>query len=281
MSQVIFNADDFGRSSAINEAVKLAHQQGVLTSASLMVAETAWEEAVSIAREMPDLAVGLHVVVISGKAVLPPEEIPLLVDENGHFSSDPFQAGLLYFFHREARAQLHKEITAQFERFADTRLCLCHVDGHLHMHLHPTILDLLLPLAISQQSSGIRLPRDDYRLAINFDKSRRATKASWALVFGLLCRRSIRQLKNSPLKYAARVYGLMQSGQMAESYVIRALEKLQVPSAEFYFHPSTLIGSHQLGPNPGDLATLVSSRVKAVLTENNHQLSTYCALDEG
>lgn len=281
MSQVIFNADDFGRSTAINEAIELAHHQGILTSASLMVAEVGWEEAVSKAREMPDLAVGLHVVVISGKALLPPEEIPLLVDKNGYFSSDPFQAGLLYLFHREARAQLKKEITAQFERFADTKLRLCHVDGHLHMHLHPAILDLLLPLATSNRASGIRLPRDDYWLAIDFDQSRRATKASWALVFGLLCRRSIRQLKKSPLKYTARVYGLMQSGQMAESYVIRVLEQLRVPSAELYFHPSTVTGSHDLGPNPGDLATLISSKVKAVVTKNNHQLSSYCALDGG
>ena len=67
-SQVVLNADDFGRSTSINAAVLRAHEQGVLTSASLMVAEAAADEAVAIARSHPDLAVGLHVVVVAGRA---------------------------------------------------------------------------------------------------------------------------------------------------------------------------------------------------------------------
>lgn len=105
--QVILNADDFGRSAAINAAVMQSHREGVLTSASLMVAGDAVEEAVALARETPTLAIGLHVVVVAGRAVLPPNEIPHLVDGRGWFPRDPVRTGLRYFLRDRARRYYH------------------------------------------------------------------------------------------------------------------------------------------------------------------------------
>ena len=80
MVQIIMNADDFGASAAVNAAIIQAHRQGVLTSASLMVTGPAAAKAVALARQAPDLAVGLHLVVACGKSALPPDRIPHLVD---------------------------------------------------------------------------------------------------------------------------------------------------------------------------------------------------------
>jgi len=60
MRRLVVNADDFGRSEAINAGVHRAHVEGILTSASLMVCHPATPEAVRIAREHPALSVGLH-----------------------------------------------------------------------------------------------------------------------------------------------------------------------------------------------------------------------------
>ena len=49
--RLIVNADDFGRSPSINQAVALAHREGILTTASLMVNEAAADQAVALARE--------------------------------------------------------------------------------------------------------------------------------------------------------------------------------------------------------------------------------------
>ena len=57
---VIFNADDFGASTGINRGVVEAHLNGVVTSASLLVTGAKCSEAAALAREHPDLAVGLH-----------------------------------------------------------------------------------------------------------------------------------------------------------------------------------------------------------------------------
>src|SRR5688572_8280893 len=58
---LIVNADDFGRSRGVNLGVIKAHQQGILTSASLMVRWPAATEAARQGRENPDLSLGLHV----------------------------------------------------------------------------------------------------------------------------------------------------------------------------------------------------------------------------
>src|SRR5207248_7825508 len=91
MKYLIINADDFGHSARVNAAILRAHREGVLTSASLMVAEPGWQEAVEIARQNPALGVGLHVVVTFDRAVLTAAEIPHLVGKEGKFGADPLR----------------------------------------------------------------------------------------------------------------------------------------------------------------------------------------------
>ena len=87
--KLIVTADDFGRSHEINVAVLEAHRHGILTSASLMVAGEAFAEAVEMVRDTPTLAVGLHVVLVDGRAVLPYARIPQLVNSDGCFPNTP------------------------------------------------------------------------------------------------------------------------------------------------------------------------------------------------
>jgi predicted glycoside hydrolase/deacetylase ChbG (UPF0249 family) len=120
---------------------------------------------VTIARQAPTLAVGLHLVMAGGKAALPPAQNPHIVDQNGHFPGDPVVAGLRYFSSSTAQTELAAEMEAQFERFAATGLPLSHVDGHMH----PTVFRLLLPLAEEHGAQGLRLPCDDFRLSVGYD----------------------------------------------------------------------------------------------------------------
>lgn len=276
--QIIVNADDFGCSTCINTAVIQAHHRGVLTSASLMVTGDAAEEAVALAKQTPSLAVGLHVVVAGGRAALSPSQIPHLVNGHGRFPDDPLRAGVLYFFNRAARQELARELEAQFERFAATGLSLSHVDSHLHMHVHPTVFGLLLPLLREYGATGLRLPRDDFWLAMDYDRTQAGKNAAWALAFGLLSRQCLAHLNGGPPIVAERVYGLMQTGRMQEPYVLALLDRLQVPTAELYFHPSTLPEGSSLGPNAGDLATLLSPAVRRIIEERGIRLATYRSL---
>jgi predicted glycoside hydrolase/deacetylase ChbG (UPF0249 family) len=58
---LIVNADDFGRSRGVNQGIAIAHEEGIVTSASLMVRRPAAEEAAAYAKEHPQISVGLHV----------------------------------------------------------------------------------------------------------------------------------------------------------------------------------------------------------------------------
>src|SRR5262245_20077089 len=118
MKQLVVTADDFGLAGEINEAVETAHQHGILTAASLMVAGPASRDAVARAQKLPQLRVGLHVVLVEGTPTLPPERVPGLVDAKGCFRTDMARLGLDIALRGDVRRQLRAEIEAQFEAFS-------------------------------------------------------------------------------------------------------------------------------------------------------------------
>ena len=178
---LVITADDFGLSRAVNAAVVRAHREGVLTAASLMVAEDAAAEAVAVARQLPSLSVGLHLVLADGRPALPPGEIPHLVGPDRRLEADPARAGLRWAASAAARRELAREIAAQFERFAATGLPLSHVDGHHHLHLHPAAFPAVAEHAARAGARGVRLTHEGLR-PLRDAAPRRA--AAEALVLG-------------------------------------------------------------------------------------------------
>lgn len=279
--QVIFNADDFGLSASVNAAVERAHRDGVLTSASLMVAGNAVDEAVQLARAMPRLSVGLHVTLTGGRPVLPAHRIRHLVDGQGLLIANPARMGLRLFASTVAQVELQSELEAQFERFAGTGLPLSHVDGHMHMHVHPTVVPRLLPLAKLYGARGFRLPSDDLRLALGHSHRQAALKVAWAATYGALCGGLAEKIKDHSLAHTDKVFGLMQTGSMVEDYVVKVLRTTKYRKVELYFHPAVQPFSVPMGPNPGDLATLLSPAVRQAIDHRGLELSTYGTLRRG
>ena len=238
-TQVIVSGDDFGRSPEVNEAIIRAFRAGTLTSCSLMVTGGAFDQAVRLARENSGLAVGIHLVTVQGKAVLPYAEIPHLVDREGNFPANPAAAGLKYYFSSTAREQLKKELSAQFQRFHAAGLELSHVDSHLHMHVHPVIFAAALDLAEQHQAKRMRIPCDDFRLAVRFHREDLAGRALAAFVFWLLTRHMKKRLLGRGFVFAERVYGHLFSGRMSQEYALYVLEHLSADTNEIYFHPSS------------------------------------------
>jgi hopanoid biosynthesis associated protein HpnK len=274
---LIVGADDFGRSTEINAAVIAAHRDGILTSASLMVTGDAAAEAAAMARATPTLAVGLHLVLVAGRAASDPRDLPHLVDDAGRFADDPLRAGLR-LARPAARPEIEREIAAQLARFAATGLPLSHVDGHLHLHTHPAVLDLLLPLAVRHGARGLRLPRDPLLPALAWDRGRPFQKLGWALACGLLSRRAARRARAAGLAVPERTHGLMQTGAMSEAYLLHLVESLDAASAEIYLHPTTGARLEALGPNPEELAALLSPRVRELARKRGLRLTTYAGL---
>jgi hopanoid biosynthesis associated protein HpnK len=236
--RLIVNADDFGRSPSINLAVIRAHREGILTTASLMVNEPSADEAVRLARENPRLGVGLHLALVCGAAALPPERIPHLASANGRFSDDPVSAGWRYFFSAASKAELRAEIEAQVAKFHATGLPLDHVNGHLHFHLHPVILGILLDSAERWGIRAMRLTRDRFFLSARLGSGAWAYRASHAAIFGLLSARARRALARKNIRHTESVFGLLQNARVDAAYVAKLLPRLPAGDSELYSHPS-------------------------------------------
>jgi len=236
--RLIVNADDFGLNTATNEAVIRAHREGILTTASLMVNEPGFAEAVEIAREHPRLGVGLHLALLCGHSSLLPHQIPGLVNASGEFSNNPTLTGFRFFFRSSLRSQLRSEIHAQFEKFHTTGLQLDHINGHLHLHLHPSIFGILTEDAAALGIQRMRLPRDPFRLNLRLSSGRLVYRASHAVIFGLLSKRAKPVLDRLGVRYTRQVFGLLQNALVNASFIRALLPLLPPGDSELYSHPS-------------------------------------------
>jgi chitin disaccharide deacetylase len=236
--RLIVNADDFGFSQSINQAVIRAHREGILTTASLMVNEPAAEEAVRLARENPGLGVGLHLALVCGAAALAPERIPHLAGANGRFSDHPSAAGWRYFFSAACKEELRAEIEAQVLKFHATGLPLDHVNGHLHVHLHPTVLRILLDNAQRWGIRAMRLTRDRLFLNAGLASGQWSYRVSHAAIFGLLSARARQSLVRQNIRHTGAVFGLLQNARVDAAYVTKLLPRLPAGDSELYSHPS-------------------------------------------
>jgi len=281
--RLIVNADDFGFSEEVNEAIVRAHRDGILTSASLMVTGAAFDHAVRLARENPRLGVGIHLVTVMGRSVLRPSEIPSLVDLQGNFPSNPVKAGLKYLFSRRARRELRMELAAQFQKFQSTGLPLSHVDGHLHLHVHPVIFREALELATKYGAPRMRVPVEERALALRFDSKNRASKTMTSLLFGALARYMKPKLSSRGFVFPDRVYGNLQSGRITERYFLYALDNLGAECNEIYCHPAFYGRSKKLSTDQEQCQTefeaLTSASVAQKVKAKGIRLMNYRELD--
>lgn len=266
--RLVVNADDFGLSRTINEAVIRAHREGILTTASLMVNEASCGEAVELAKQNSSLGVGLHLTLLMGHSALPQSEIPGLVNEGQEFLNDPVKVGFRYFFHRGLREQLRKEIHAQFARFRATGLTLDHVNGHLHLHLHPTVFGLLMEDARALGIERMRLTRDPFWLDVPLAHGHRVYRALHAMIYCLLSARARTAFRKKHIRHTQKVFGLLQNARVDEAYISKLLPRLPAGDSELYSHPSLDNFKHEFD-------ALISPRVKEQVKKLGVQLIRY------
>ncbi|MDB6067384.1 MAG: Hopanoid biosynthesis associated protein HpnK [Pedosphaera sp.] len=266
--RLIVNADDFGGSHSINQAVIRAHCEGILTTASLMMNEPGLEEAVDLARKHPRLGVGLHLTLSHGHSALAPESIPGLVNQSGEFGNSPVSTGFRYFMRRGLRDELRREIIAQFEKFRATGLVLDHVNGHLHFHLHPTVFRILMEVAETFGIRRMRLTRDPFRLNARIASGQWMYRGSHAFIYYCLAGRARGALQQRGIKHTKRVFGLLQNARVDETYITRLLPQLPAGDSELYSHPS-------LDEFKNEFDALVSVRVREAVRQNGIELIRY------
>ena len=152
--QLIVNADDYGRTPGIVQGILQAHREGIVTSTTVMMNMPGIETSLRLARQEPGLGLGVHLDFTTWKPLLPPREVPSLVDPEGFFwRADAWYSRL----DRINSTELWAEWQAQLALFRDVAGEPDHLDCHHFLHLYPPIFEVYLKLA-RHEDMPIRVP---------------------------------------------------------------------------------------------------------------------------
>jgi hopanoid biosynthesis associated protein HpnK len=244
-----------------------------------MVGAPAAADAVARAHRLTSLNVGLHLVLIDGSPVLPPDELDGLVRRDGRFDDDPLRAGLRFFLRPGARRRLAAEIRAQFEAFRATGLVLDHVNAHKHMHLHPTVARLVVEIGRDYGLRAVRLPAEPQAALRRAFPGERLPMPPPGFAVAALRRR----LRQTGLAANDHVFGIAWSGAMTEDRILTLLPYLPAGISEIYFHPAAELTTALQADMPGyrpteELAALISPRVRRRIEELGIRLVGYADL---
>jgi hopanoid biosynthesis associated protein HpnK len=259
----------------VNEAVETAHAKGVLTAASLMVAAPSAADAVARARKLPNLRVGLHLVVVDGPPTLPPARIPHLVGQDGMLRRDLTALAFTLAGSRTARAELRAEIEAQFEAFARTGLPLDHVNAHRHYHLNPIVGAMLLDVGARHGMKGLRAPIEDAALLRRLEPGKRPTRGVAETLCGRLLLAGARR---RGVRTPDQVYGLRWSGAMRAERLEGLVGALPSGFVEIYLHPATadvFPGSAEGYAYRAELEALLDQATAETLRRSSHKPGGY------
>lgn len=247
-----------------------------------MMGEGAVADAIERARALPSLKVGLHLTLVEGTPVSPPEAIPDLVDAEGRFPSDMVAAGFRFFFLPHVRRQLAREIRAQFAAFAATGLPLDHANTHKHIHLHPTVAGLIIRIGREYGLRAIRLPAEPAR-PVAAAAGIATGGGLGATALRLWTRQLAATIRRAGMVANDHVFGLAWSGAVTEDRLLALIPHLPEGVSEIYGHPATEMTPRIRSTmpdyrHPEELAGLLSPRVRAALAAHDVALTSFSEL---
>jgi chitin disaccharide deacetylase len=277
LKQLIVNADDLGLTPAVNRGVVRAFQDGIVTSASLLVTGSALEDAVALAQQNPKLDVGLHLALVEERAVLGPDVLPTLVDETGRFprtSAEFIQRAILggISWH-----EVEQEIAAQIALFQKTGLRLSHLNSHQHLHMFPPVFQIVRRLARWMDNVWVRNSAGPWR------KPPHVRMGRWIQQVGLnLTSLSARALHGSPLpEMPDGMFGFEVGGHLTPSALEQILRRIPDGLYELICHPGEDDADTQTRYSHWDyrwaeeLETLTAPQTRVILEEQGIVLTSF------
>jgi len=160
--RLIVNADDFGFTKGVNRAIAETHTRGIVTSSTLMANGRAFDDAVSLAKTLPRLSVGCHIVLIDGEPVSDPAKLTSIASTQSgraRFGDSIKSFAARALSGRLQPAEIEAEAKAQIGKLQSSGIHVSHVDTHKHTHLFPAVLR---PLLRAAQACGVRAIRNPF-----------------------------------------------------------------------------------------------------------------------
>jgi hopanoid biosynthesis associated protein HpnK len=243
MRRLIVNADDFGLTAKINQAIIDGHCYGLISSTSLLANGEAFESAVALSRQAPRLGVGVHLNLTEGKPVAPASSIPSLVNGQGFFARKPASLWRAMILGRVSTVDIEKELHAQIEKVLAAGIVATHLDSHKHVHALPVLGRMGIRLARQYGIPAIRCVAERWStlgcLLGRFPHAKmmifRQLLNSFTLA--VISRGWTRQLRRAGVACAEHFYGLTPTGFLDEGVLREILCHLEDGTSELMCHP--------------------------------------------
>jgi hopanoid biosynthesis associated protein HpnK len=230
---LVVNADDLGLSAGLNRGIERCFRTGIVRSASLLPNGAAFADALEMAARTPGLGVGVHLSLVDEPALAPREQLGGLVDASGRLpgSYQDFVRGFLRG--RFGKPQVAAEIAAQLERIRAAGLRPTHLDSHQHLHLLPSVLEIVLGAAREAGISVVRIPAESGALGGGAGLARRMQLR----LLGRMARQGAGRLGPAGLRCADHFWGLTPSGHLDEPALLAIVARLAPGVNELMCHP--------------------------------------------
>jgi hopanoid biosynthesis associated protein HpnK len=276
--RLIVNADDFGLTLPITEGTIDAFERGILTSASLVATGAAFDRAARYAASQPDLDAGIHLMIVQGTPVLPRDQVPSLVQEDGAFLPGYGEFMARYLGGGVRDDEVEAEWSAQIARLRGAGVRMTHLDSIQHLHLVPGLFRIALRIARANGILAMRFPRVPTVL-------RRAEKGTVRrslefLPLRLMEQSNLPHLNASGIRTPDRFFGFHSSGHLDQKALRSVLFGVPQGSSELVCHPGR--GEPDSSPIAGwdyewreELEALTSPETRRIIESQGIELTTF------
>ena len=245
-----------------------------------MAGGIAFDDAVSVAKKISGLGVGIHFTLANGNPILPPKEIPSLVTEEGIFHGDYVKFLKRYLSGKISLSEVRSELAAQLNKIQRAGVNLTHVDSHQHLHHVPGIVEIVLELA---QAAGIHSMRVANTKIFDGELDSLG-KFVGRLGLGSLAKFAAHSAHKRNFATPEHFAGIVAGESVSENFMLKLIEKLQDGTTEVMLHPGTdnkilcdfCEWEHDFEE---ELAAVTSPKVLSLLDEKNISAANFADLE--
>ena len=285
MRRLIINADDFGLTSGVNQAISEASSSGVLTSATVMANSRAYEEAVTLAKSLPALKTGCHVVLIDGEPLT--RGLSSLTNGGPRFRSSLKEFALAAVRRKISADEIQREAEAQIRRIQSSGITVTHVDSHKHTHMFPHVLR---PVLRAAKACGVRAVRNPFEPLRSWPLSKVfATTGLWLRSTGVAALRIFasefrKAIHEEAMLTTDGTVGIAPTGKLDEQMLAAILNALPEGTWELVCHPGysdadlQAAGTRLLKSREAELQALTSAATRSLISRREIELISYADL---
>ena len=247
----------------------------------------AFQDAVVCAKENPQLGVGVHLVLVGGRCVAPPQQIPTLADTDG---SLPASLGALLrklWAHAIEPEEIASELRAQIRRVVEAGIHPTHVDCHKHTHLQPQVMEQVAVVAGEFGIHRVRKPFEDFGTLFAFAARGRASigRVAAAFLAHATAARFRRVAAARNFRTPDHFLGVAATGTLDRDVLRSMISSIGEGVTELMCHPGECdaeleqLPTRLKGQRQAELEALTDPAVREALNRQNIELVDYRGLE--